>query len=251
MSSPLGRDDLSKFLVHLTRDYGQASACDNLLSILRQKRICARNAHCLFMYEFDRLRFSKMLRERFQPVCFTEAPLPQIKRLISKVAGRSIELKPYGLVFDRQGLLERGANPAIYINAGTTRLKEFLLKQFRGQFDGITTLRGLKDTERAHYEAIVQYYSMVNIIRRTHDFTWEREWRLTGDLEFKYGEVVAIIAPEPEEFEDECKGALSPTKFRYVRRLPIISPEWSYEDIVEVMSARIWNYAISQPGAEA
>lgn len=251
MSSLLARDDLSRFLVHLTRDYDGASACDNLLSILRQKRICARNAHCLFMYEFDRLRFSRMLRERFQAVCFTEVPLPQVKRLISKVARRSIKLKPYGLVFDRQGLLERGANPAIYINTGTTRLSQFLLKQFRGQFDGITTLRGLKDTERAHYEAIIQYYSLVNIIRQTHDFTWEREWRFTGDLAFKYVELVAIIAPEPEEFEDECKSALSAAKFQYVRRLPIISPEWSYEDIVEVMSTRIWNYAISQPGAEA
>ncbi len=251
MSSPASRDDLSKFLVHLTRNYDGASADDNLLSILRDKTIYARNAHCLFMYEFDRLSFSRLLTQRFRTVCFTEAPLPQIKRLISKVEGKPINLKPYGLVFDRRTLLARGANPAIYINASTMRLKQFLLAHFREQFKDITTLKGLKQSQRAHYEAIVQYYSLVNIIRPNHDFTWEREWRLAGDFEFKYREVVAIIAHDPDDFESECKRSLSSTKFGYVKRLPIISPNWNYEDIVEVMSTRIWNYAIARTGAEA
>lgn len=240
------REDLSKFLVHLTREYEGSSARENLISILREKTIRACNPHCLFMYEFDRLGFSEKLRRRFHTVCFTEAPLPQIKRLIAKVAGRAINLKPYGLVFDRRALLAQGANPAIYINAESTKLKQFLLSEFRKQFGEITTFSGLQDNERAHYEAIVQYYALVNIIRTNHDFTWEREWRLSGDLEFKYREIVAIIAPDPDKFESECKARLSATKFSQVKCLPIISCEWSYEDIVDVMSRRIRSYAIEQ-----
>jgi hypothetical protein len=57
------REDLSRFLVHLTRDYDGVAAEDNLLSILSEKQIRARNAHCLVMHKIRQLKFSPVLSE--------------------------------------------------------------------------------------------------------------------------------------------------------------------------------------------
>lgn len=251
MQHPSSRDDLSKFLIHLTRDYENVSAEDNLISILKVKIIRARNPHCLFMHDLANLGFSPKLQRQFNSVCFTEAPLPQIKRLIAKVAGRQIQLQPYGLIFDKSFLLAKGASPAIYVNAKGTQLRDYLLAEFRKQFAQIKTLKRPKKSQQEYYKSIVQYYSLINIIADNYDFTWEREWRLIGDLRFKYLNLIAIIARSPDTFESLCMQKLPRGKFRYIQMLPIISPEWSYEDIVERMSDKIRNNALSKahPGA--
>lgn len=243
MLHPSSRDDISKFVVHLTRDYQSNSAQANLFSILNDKVIYARNAHCLFKHELNRLGFNKNLLNCFNTVCFTETPLTQIKRLVAPVAGRKIELQPYGLVFHKFTLLERGASPAIYINTNGTQLRGYLLKQFREHFAGTKSIIKFKREQRDYHESIIQYYSLVNIISSNHDFTWEREWRFQGDFKFKYFDLVAIITESPEKFEQLCRNRLNALKRRYITRIPIISPDWSYEDIVEVISAQIWNNA--------
>lgn len=56
------REDLSRFLVHLTRDHGEEDkAAANLISILKEKTIFAMNAHCLFMHKIKELAFSSTL----------------------------------------------------------------------------------------------------------------------------------------------------------------------------------------------
>lgn len=251
MEHPSSRDDLSKFLVHLTRDYEGVSANNNLISIIENKVIEARNAHCLFKHDLNSLELSAVLRKQFNTVCFTEAPLPQIKRLIAKVAGRKIQLKAYGLIFDKSILLEKGVSPAIYINAQGTQLRNYLLDDFRSQFGEIKTLKGLRKTKQDYYKAIVQYYALINIISNRHNFTWEREWRLAGDFKFRYIDLVAVIADDPDNFELLCKKRLSKQNYRYIQMLPIISPNWNYEDIVEKMSLKIWNNALSNGSPEA
>lgn len=242
MDDPRTRDDLSKFVVHLTRRYNGQSARANLLSILDDKVINARNAHCLFHPDIARLEFTPVLQRRFETVCFTETPLTQIGRLTAKIPGRRIQLEPYGLVFYKKALLERDGNPAIYIN-GNTHLRDYLLKQFRDHFQGIKSLRRFKEQQRVYHKSIIQYYSLVNVIRPNHDFTWEREWRFNGDFKFKYIDVVAIFARQPNLFQRLRQKQFSGRKLRHLERLPIISADWTYEDIVETMSAQIWNDA--------
>ena len=244
MTHPALRDDISKYVVHLTRRYDGESAFDNLLSILQGKVIYARNAHCLFKHYLSQRGFSDLLRRRFNTVCFSETPLTQIKRLIAPVARRQITLRPYGLVFYKATLLERGGSPAVYINAKGTQLRDYLLQQFRQHFDGIRTLKRFKRDQRVYHEQIIQYYSLINIISGNYDFTWEREWRFNGPFQFKYIDLVAIIAEDPEKFTRECQAACSRRKFDYIRRIPIISPDWRYEDIVETMSVQLWNVQI-------
>jgi hypothetical protein len=233
------RDDMSPFVVHLTRDYDGDSAISNLVSMLDDKVIYARTAHCLFNHLIE--KFKPSLQEEFKTVCFTETPLTQIERLVTKVPGKKIELEPYGLVFQKETVLEKGASPAIYINAKGVPRRDYLVRQFRQHFANADGLVAFKKKYPDDYEAIIWHYSLMNVMRAGHDFAWEREWRFKGDFEFKYFDLVAIIAPAPGSFDTRCKKDLSARKYSYIKRVPIISAKWRYSDIVEAMSAQAWS----------
>ncbi len=234
------RDDLSRFLVHLTRDYCDSTAEDNLFEMLRQKRIKARNAHCLFAPKISKIGFSEVLKKQFNTVCFTETPLNQLRHLAQEIPGRKIELCPYGLVFWKANMLEAGANPAVYINSKAKGLRELLLKQFDEHFKELRQYRQFKSEFGNDADAIIRYYALINIISDRVDFSWEREWRVKGDFSFTFDRLVAIIAPNPESFRkmaDQCFGS----KLRdEIVRIPVVCPEWNYEQLVEEMTFRIW-----------
>jgi len=234
------REDMSRFLVHLTRDYDGLSAKDNLINILNDKTIEARNAHCLVMHKIKEMDFSTVLQDEFCTVCFTEAPLTQIKQLVKNIEGRRIKLEPYGLVFWKEELFDRGASPAIYLNAKGTSVSRFLLDEFNDIFKNIKTLKKLQKVESSHYKNIVNYYSLINIVNDKHDFMWEREWRHHGDFKFKYVDIVAIIANKPDEFETLCKKECDPKVFAYLERLPVIAPGWTYEELIEEFAIKTW-----------
>jgi len=221
------------------------------MSILRLRTIHARNPHCLFKYDIEKLGFSSILSKEFNTVCFTETPLTQVRRLVGTIPGRRVALKGYGLVFAKDTLVSRGANPAFYLNAEGTKLRDYLLARFRTDFEGIHSLKKLKRQQAEYYRSIIQYYSLVNIISGNYDFMWEREWRYRGSFPFKYVDVVAIIANDPDSFEEYCEKRLPKEKFRYVQMLPIVSPRWDYEDIVEAMSIKVWNNALSERTPQA
>lgn len=202
----------------------------------------ARKVHCLFKPKIigNNQGFSKKLRNKFKTVCFTETPLDQINRLTGNIPDRNINLKPYGLVFSRGLLLSKGANPAVYINSDDTYLTEFLLDQFDDYFDPISKYRDLERQEDYHDE-IIQYYSLINKIGYDYDYSWEREWRYQGsNFRFKYGNVIAVIAADPDSFLERCEDELSEIQLGFVKRTPIISPYWNYEDIIEALSKSIW-----------
>lgn len=183
---------------------------------------------------------SDILVKKFKTVCFTETPLDQIKKLIAEDYPRKIKLKPYGIAFWRDNLLEEGANPAVYLNAEGTKLRDYLISEFDKHFDGTDLYRKLREQE-SFYKEIVQYYSLINIIREDHDFSWEREWRYHGDLNFKYSQIAAIIASDPDDFEDKCEEKLSKTAMKYIKKTPIIDPEWNYEEVIEAISIKLWS----------
>ncbi|MBX3318665.1 MAG: hypothetical protein KF890_02185 [Nitrospira sp.] len=225
--------------VNLTRDCegeDTEGAEDNLLSILRDKNIKARNAHCLFSQQIKERDFSPLLKSKFNTVCFTETPLPQISSLLRDLPGRNVKLRPYGLVFWRKGLVDRGANPAIYVNAmGGNNLRSYLLDQFNEHFQDVKTLKIFQKQE-SYFQELIHYYSLINVISERHDFAWEREWRILGDFKFQYEDLVAIIAAKPQQFLDRCEHILNEPAMRSIRRTPMISPNWNYEQILEEMS---------------
>ena len=239
VDDPRSRDDYSRFLVHLTRDYGGLTACHNLINILKDKTIYARNPHCLFHSKLKQYGFKDSLKRRFFSVCFSEVPLHQIRYISGNISGRRIKLKPYGLVFWKDELLEKGANPAVYINAKGTELKRYLLQRFDEDFANVTTVRSLKKGTD-HYEDLIQYYCLINIISERHDFAWEREWRYQGDFEFSFPDIAAVIAQDPKGFLKVAKKTMSRDDMEKLRRTAIIDPRWSYEQVIEGLSVDLW-----------
>ncbi|MFA7474088.1 MAG: hypothetical protein WCY86_14355 [Spirosomataceae bacterium] len=213
---------------------------DNLIAILNDKTIYAMNAHCLVKHAIESMGFSPTLQRQFYTTCFTETPLTQIKQLTKKIKGRRIELAPYGLVFWKNQLFNIGASPAIYINAKGTSISKFLLDEFRSIFNGITQFKSLKEAESAHYKNIVHYYSLINVVKDEHDFMWEREWRHHGDFRFTYRDVVAIVAQDPDRFRSTCQQHCNEQLTKYLNRLPIISPDFTYEELIEELAEITW-----------
>ncbi len=240
MNQHRNRDDFSRFLVHLTRDYGGNTSTANLQSMLTAKKIEARNAHCLFHKKIKNIGFSTVLQRKFNTVCFTEVPLNQIRHLTKKIKGRVIELKPHGLVFWKDDLLNHRANPAVYINATTKGLREFLLVEFDQHFENHTQYRSFCKKHGDKADSIIEYYSLINIFNRKVDFSWEREWRHTGDFTFGFDQLVAIIAPDPSRFRSRCKRIFSRSLLKQIDRIPVVSPDWNYEQLVEDLTQRLW-----------
>src|SRR5262245_5028045 len=165
------RDDVSMFMVHLTRDdrndrteeEGGKSAHDNFANILEVKSICALGVHCL---HGDRIRgLPEKKQKQFRVTCFTETPLDQIGRLLD-VGFRKINLEAYGFVFKREFLYEKGAQPAIYIN-------DYGPNKSRDAVECIYEM-GAKNNFTGRTWPLLP---LVNVMHDGHDFAWEREWR--------------------------------------------------------------------------
>ncbi len=180
------REDISRFVVHLTSEGAgkpEGAARANLISILTAGKIEARNLHCLHKKKLVALSDEK--RKAFQVGCFTEIPLHQIHLLIQPVEGRSVIFKPYGIVFHKKFLVEKGAQPAIYINS------------YDGRFFHREAADALFDwCESDNFEGTAaRLLPLLNAMHEVYDFTWEREWRVVGDLAFRSNDIVCLIVP--------------------------------------------------------
>ncbi|MGL4260589.1 MAG: abortive infection system antitoxin AbiGi family protein [Afipia sp.] len=212
-----GREDVSRFMVHLTRnnkrDYDDGgTARENLRNILSEQRIRAISPHCTFNRKVKKL--PEKTRRRFNTACFTETPLNQIHLLVQDIPGRSIKLSSYGICFRKDFIVSKGGQPALYIN----------------EYDG-TWLRECVD---AIYEDSVfpdklikplwRLLPFVNSMHDGYDFSWEREWRVRGDLTFATKDIVCLILPDTGE--DKLKERMAKNG------IAVISPGWTYEQIV-------------------
>jgi hypothetical protein len=111
------RGDLSPFLVHLTRTFESLDAKKRLRRIIATRTLVAGSAlvsHATFGYRIGNL--SAQAKHRlFSAICFTETPLNETHCLL-EVAGREVDLAPYGLVFLKDRLGVRGVSPVLYLN---------------------------------------------------------------------------------------------------------------------------------------
>ncbi len=241
MNDPRERDDLSRFLVHLTRNSGGISAEDHLISILKDEVIEARTGWCLFHHKFRQKKFTDILTAKFRTVCLPETPFTKLRHVAVHIPRRRIRLQPYGLVFLKSFLVEKGASPAIYVNGkGADGIRKYLLARFDQDFANKQRYDKFAKRFGEQAKAIIQYYSLINVISDKHDFAWEREWRHSGDLEFKMQRIFAIIAKEPDAFANRCEKKLSAKQMALVRRVPIVSLDWSTETIIENLSCSLW-----------
>jgi hypothetical protein len=218
----VGREDVSRFVVHLTRDdRGErsdgASARGNLRNIVKVRTISALEPHCFFNRQIGQLPrpFRAKVRSKLSCVCLTEVPLNQLHLLTRPIPNRKIEFEPYGLVFTKEFIIAAGGQPAIYINGYNNN---------RWLHECVTALweRGINNNTL--HEPHWRILPFINAMHERYDFTWEREWRVLGDLEFRSRDIVALILPSSGE--ERWKERLAE------RGIAAISPEWTYEQIV-------------------
>ncbi len=203
------RNDLSGYLVHLTRQYGRQSAADNLVRILKERTIRARGSHCLFMHDL-----TEEEKSDFSTVCFTETPLSDLNYVTQEMRGRKIRLSQYGLVFAKGVVLQAGGNPVFYVDArsnkGRTRCDAFR-QCFR-----IARKRGMAG------DLYTSFLPLVNKVDTRNDFTWEREWRVVGDFAFELSDVFLGLAPKGDLFRFENDYPL----------FPWVSPRWGRDQMM-------------------
>jgi hypothetical protein len=217
-----GRKDVSRFIVHLTRDDRNdmpdgASARRNLLNILKEKSIYALRPHCFFNPRIQKLekRLRSKVREEFSCVSLTEVPLNQIHLLTREIPNRQIEFEPYGIVFNKRFIISKGGQPAIYING---------YRNNRWLHECVNALYSRGVRNGSLQEPYWRILPFINAMHERYDFTWEREWRVLGDLDFATRNIVAVILPE--EGETGLKERLA------TNGVAVISPGWTYEQIV-------------------
>jgi hypothetical protein len=174
------REDISPFLVHLTKETGvDNNAKTNLESILNTKELRYNNnnvSDARFGHDYESLT-PNIEKDYFSAVCFTETPLNEIHSMLD-IRGRNTNLQPYGLVFLKKKLQEKGVSPVIYINNFNTN-----------KLGLVTALCHLITTNPVAAKQILPYISVFGKkflpVKDTDqyegiDFTWEREWRYSS-----------------------------------------------------------------------
>jgi hypothetical protein len=208
------RTDISRFMVHLTRDdrgeeHG-ATARANLENMLAIGEITALRPHCLHAKQIPDAK-----RHRFAVTCFTETPLSQIKMLTRRIEGRKIKLEPYGFAFKREFLLQRGAAQVIPVNSYADH------KALREGFDRMFEL-----AKNSNFSSkITGIIPFLSAMHERYDFSWEREWRVLGSIKFDLDDLQFVILPEGNAIDLHMKL----TK----QGIPVICPTWGWEKMVE------------------
>lgn len=143
------RDDLSDRLVHLTKGDDPFSTFTKILN------------------ERALLGGDGFIKGKHRCVCFSEAPLSKLPQILS-TPHETVKYRPYGFVFTKRWVFEKGGRPVIY--------------QPDPDYD-------LLPQSKQHLHVRFWLSSRYNV-----DHTWEREWRVKTDrLDFTPDEVTLLI----------------------------------------------------------
>jgi hypothetical protein len=215
----LFRTDVSPFLAHLTRAADGQTAHDVLDQILTNRQLVA-GPTPISAVRFggntaDWTREEK--RRWFGAVCFTETPLGETHCLLD-IQGRAVNLEPYGILFVKERLADRGVAPAIYLNNtdGTAD-------------DLVAALFSLKDTHAPAARRLLPLVTAFGLKVRPAgveerpagevDFYWEREWRYPADLgPFGFTNADVFCGLCPHEDIGDFEHRYEPIKFIDPRR---------------------------------
>jgi hypothetical protein len=214
------RSDLSTFVVHLTRAWANATPLDNLLAMLADSKIEARNPHGWALRRREDLGSAAMTSQR--AVCFSEAPLEHIYSLAADIPGRQVHLTPYGLAFTKITVRRQGVNPVWYVDQSVGHnwatgipgaLDDLLDSMLSLGDDGFAQHLG------ARMLPFVEWMGTWPTSQK--EFWWEREWRCRGDFHFGSGDLAFVVAPEADH-----------TMVSSSTERPVMDAEWSVERMI-------------------
>jgi len=211
------RNDLSSFLVHLTKPTEDQDAKSKLISIIQDGYIRAQT----------NLGFAKTYANRGnidrypqQVVCLTETPLEHIHFLVEDIEGRSAHFDRYGIIITKKWAREHNVNPVWYVE-NVSVIREALQRLFTSAMHEDSNFRG-------DFFQITPFIETMGCIQgRNHEFWWEREWRKVGNLELPQQYIV--ICPENEAME-----FLSLAQDTTIDNMELsyIDPSWGMEQII-------------------
>lgn len=143
------RDDLSDRLVHLTKG---EEAFETFVHILNDKALKGGNG---------------FIKGGHKCVCFSEAPISKLPQVLS-TPHDTIKYRPYGFIFTKRWVFEKGGRPVIY--------------QPDGDYD-------ILPLEKKHLHVRFWLSETYQV-----DHTWEREWRIKTDkLDFTPADTTLLI----------------------------------------------------------
>ncbi|MEX2384166.1 MAG: hypothetical protein WEB59_06195 [Thermoanaerobaculia bacterium] len=192
------RQDISPFLVHLTRAANGADAAAVLRVIVSGKTLKAgETLVSTARYGGSTIKMSADdKRKFFGAICFTETPLSEVHCLL-EVRYRQVDLEPYGIVFLKEKLQNKGVSPVLYLN------------NERGDQDGVA--RAVFDLKDSSPDAAAMLLPLVSVFglklqppaasaaqAGRVDWLWEREWRypvVNGELSFDATDVFVGLCP--------------------------------------------------------
>ena len=146
------RDDLSDKLIHLTRGPTYDDAAKVFSAILEEKRL---------------LGGTGCIKGDFRCVCFSEAPISQLSRILANPMAHGMRYMPFGVMVSKAWLFDIGGRPVIY--------------QPDSEYDL------LHDDQKYRH---VRYEPANDV-----DFTWEREWRILTDELPLDPDVTTVVVP--------------------------------------------------------
>lgn len=157
------RVDLSSRVTHLTKGGTDDEAFDNLINILKERRIRGSNTS------------SSFINGKIPAVCLQEAPLIaiaenlQYEEKLRKEENHKIRYLGFGIIFQKHFIYQKNGRPVIYDD--TNQAKEYLPESERWR------IVRLDLSDKKH------------II----DWTHEREWRVPEELLFDYSQCEIIV----------------------------------------------------------
>lgn len=157
------RVDLSSRVTHLTKGGTDDEAFDNLINILKERRIRGSNTS------------SSFINGKIPAVCLQEAPLIaiaenlQYEEKLRKEENHKIRYLGFGIRFQKHFIYQKNGRPVIYDD--TNQAKEYL--------------------PESEWWRIVR----LDLSDKKHiiDWTHEREWRVPEELLFDYSQCEIIV----------------------------------------------------------
>lgn len=157
------RNDITLKLTHLTKEKDIEDTFANLLKILEEKKLKGSTTETGYIIGDT------------PAVCLQEAPLDaiaenlQYEKELRKDTNQFARYRAFGIRFNKCFIYENGGRPVIYESKDL--MKEML--------------------------PIDQYWRMVNfdLSNKDHMLDWshEREWRVPGDLNFRYTDIEVLL----------------------------------------------------------
>lgn len=219
--SHLDSDELEDYLatcfVHLTRDDtatdpNGGTARENLSRIINEQTVLAVRPHCLHAN-----RLSPKQSREFRVACFSQTPVHRLHRIVGR--GWNANLEPFGIVFSWAAMKRKGIVPVQYVNShvGFSNLRRAADRLLQ-----INETSGFNGDTRWMLPYLSAWHERI-------DFSWEREWRIVGDVTFNYSEVVCVVLPE--------KFGVMRSRLKRLG-LKVVSSEWSQSKVLRELVAQ-------------